>query len=165
VTRARAFAAAAAVVGSCLGAGEAFAQAGAPPATIVSWTLEAPPAIDGSAAAPVTVRAEIKPGWKVYAMSQAVEGPRPLRVRVADATFVIDGPVTSAPPPKKAHDATWLAEVSYHDGTFSLSVPLRPTATTRGDVTLRVAVRYQACSEDLCLKPTEIALQAPIAVR
>jgi hypothetical protein len=149
----------------CAYAGVAYGQEGIKPAAVVIWTLDAPAAVPPSEPFTATLRAVVKARWKFYAMTQSGEGPRPLRVRSADAAFAIEDPITSAPAPKTATDTIWSALISYHESTTAFTLTVRPASTTHGDATLRVMVRYQACSDELCLRPTELTLEKPVAVR
>jgi hypothetical protein len=141
------------------------AQERAPASPVVAWTLEAPDAASPATAFTATLRAVTEAGWKFYGATQTVEGPRPLRVRIEGTAFAIEGSPVAHPPPKTAHDATWSAPVSYHDGTATFAVTLRAAAGTTGNAPLRVKVRYQACSDELCLRPTEITLERPVTLR
>jgi hypothetical protein len=98
-------------------------------------------------------------------MEQSVEGPRPLTVAAADPAFALAGAVRPETPPKTVKDTIWSALVAYHEGTTTFRLPLRPAATTAGDARLRVTVRYQACSDELCLRPTQMTLERPLVIR
>jgi Disulphide bond corrector protein DsbC len=161
----RAWMAVAVLWACCACARVAHAQDAVKPASVVTWTLEAPATASPSTPFTAMLRAVVKPGWKFYAMTQSAEGPRPLRVRSADAAFTIDDPITPNPPPKTVTDTIWSARVSYHERTTAFALPVRAARATRGEATLRVAVRFQACSDELCLRPTEMTLERHVTVR
>jgi hypothetical protein len=154
---------------AALAAGPATATASgqgqSKPPAVITWSLDAPAAVAPATPFTATLRASVQPGWKFYAMEQSVEGPRPMTVAAADPAFALDGPVKPDAPPKTVKDTIWSALVAYHDGTTSFSLRLRPATTTAGHARLRVTVRYQACSDELCLRPTQMTLEQPLVIR
>jgi hypothetical protein len=134
------------------------------PEAVVTWSLTAPPSVVHGQRFDATVKAGLKPGWRFYALEQSAAGPRPLRLSVADLAFAIVGTVTPDRAPIVEKDTVWSALVAFHDRPTEFRVPLRPADGTTGNSRLRLTVRYQACSEELCLRPTLTTLDAPVAV-
>jgi thiol:disulfide interchange protein DsbD len=135
----------------------------------VAWTLMAP--AEGPGVAPggrldVRARATVEAGWYIYAMTQPPAGPTALRISVPDGQpFGSAGPVTG-PTPTRAWDAAFEIESAKHEGTVTFTVPVQADARApAGGVALRVQVRYQACSDTLCLRPTTAMLSLPVEIR
>lgn len=146
----------------------AVAAPGAVPAP-VSWTLLAPDelsSIPPGDRLEVTARAIVERGWYVYAMNQPVGGPTPLRITIPEGQpFALGGPVTG-PEPKREWDTAFEIDTAKHDGTVTFTVPLQVAASAaEGRTTLRVQVRYQACSDTLCLRPKTETLSLPFEIR
>jgi hypothetical protein len=137
-------------------------QTDRPPA-IVTWTLEAPPSVQPGRAFDATLNATVAAGWKFYAMDQTVEGPRPLEVTAADPAFVLVGPVRPDVPPRSVKDTIWSALVAFHDRSTRFRVPLRPSSTA-GRQVIKLKVRYQACSDEICLRPTTVTVTRDVVL-
>jgi hypothetical protein len=137
------------------------AQTDRPPA-IVTWTLEAPPSVQPGRAFEATLNATVAAGWKFYAMEQTVEGPRPLQVTAADG-FVLVGPVRPDVPPRSVKDTIWSALVAFHDRSTRFRVPLRPSSAA-GRQVITLKVRYQACSDEICLRPTTVTVTRDVVL-
>jgi DsbC/DsbD-like thiol-disulfide interchange protein len=144
------------------------AAPGAAPAP-VAWTLLGP--AEPADARPgdrleVTARATVERGWYLYAMNQPPGGPTPLRISVPEGQpFALAGPVTG-PEPKRGWDTAFEIDTARHDGTVAFTVPLQIAASAEeGKTTLQVQVRFQACSDTLCLRPKTETLSLPIEIR
>jgi DsbC/DsbD-like thiol-disulfide interchange protein len=140
----------------------------APPAPVV-WTLSAPDA--RRALAPgqrveVTVRAVVEPGWYVYASTQPRGGPTALRITVPESQPLSPaGPITG-PPPVRHWDPGFEIDAAMHAGTAAFTLPLQVARkATVGKVSLKVQVRYQACSDTLCLPPKTETLSLLLEIR
>jgi DsbC/DsbD-like thiol-disulfide interchange protein len=137
------------------------------PAPVV-WNLVAPPdlrPLRPGDRVEVTVGATIERGWYVYAMTQPPGGPTPLRITVPDRQPFALADAVTGPAPKRAWDPNFEIESAKHEGTVAFTVPLQvaPSAA-RGKTTLRVEVRYQACSDTLCLRPKTETLSLPLDI-
>lgn len=138
-----------------------------PPSPVV-WTVAAPAKTDPVAPGgrvEIAVRATIEPGWYIYATTQPAGGPTPLRITVPEGqAFTAAGAITG-PEPKRAWDSAFEIDSAKHDGTATFTVPLRVDGkASAGPATLDVLVRYQACSETLCLRPKTETLSLPLAI-
>ncbi len=135
----------------------------------VAWTLTAAddrPSVAPGSRLDVRARAAVEPGWYIYAMSQPPGGPTALRISVSEGQpFTAAGPV-AGPAPKRAWDAAFEIESAKHDGTVTFTLPVRLDAgAAAGQAVLKLQVRYQACSDTLCLRPTTETLSLPVEVR
>jgi peroxiredoxin len=93
----------------------------------------APSLLDGFV--PLTIEVEPMDGMELGRMS--LPAPRPMRIEGSEETFQV------------------------YEGTIYRTLPLVLTRNL-GDVTLRVRIRYQACSDTVCFPPGEILLSLPI---
>lgn len=134
----------------------------------VAWSLVLPPDLPplrSGDRVEVTARATIERSWYVYAMTQPPGGPTPLRITVPDGQPFASAGAVAGPTPKRAWDAAFEIETAKHEGTVAFTVPLQvaPSAAKR-KATLRVQVRYQACSDTLCLRPKTETLSLPVDI-
>jgi DsbC/DsbD-like thiol-disulfide interchange protein len=140
----------------------------APPASIV-WTLTAPEA--RRAVAPgqrleVTVRAVVERGWYVYAMTQPPGGPTSLRITIPEGQPLALAGSIRGPEPVRHWDAGFEIDTARHAGTVDFSVPVQVAKNAAaGKVSLKVQVRYQVCSDTLCLQPKTETLWLPLEIR
>ena len=144
------------------------ANAQAPPRPVVAWSLQSANGteVERGGRAEVSLRAAVERGWYVYAATQPAGGPTALRITVPDGQpFALAGPV-KAPAPKRAWDAAFEIESAKHDGIVNFTLPLQVAAGAEpGRRTLSVEVRYQACSDTLCLRPRTETLSLPFDIR
>lgn len=137
---------------------------GGKPEPVVTWSLSVPASATMDAPFAATVQATVKPGWKVYALEQTASGPRPLKI-TPTAQFTLDGPVVPTPGAKTVKDTIWGELVSYHEGTTTFRVPVRPVPGSPEPAPFALTVRYQACSDELCLRPMQVTLEVPGGAR
>lgn len=140
------------------------AQAPVPtPQSVVAWTAHY--AVTGDLQPRLEITGALVGGWHVYAFHQADNGPIPLRVTVTDNPIATAAGAATAPEPLRAFDRGFGFETSYFAERVVISVPLRlSVAAVPEGAVIPVAVRFQACSEGLCLPPTTVRLSAtPLA--
>ncbi len=111
----------------------------------------------------LTVDLDIDAGLHVYGQP-IPEGFIPLTVEVTPG----EGLIVGAPefPPPTPHRLEGLDEEFYiYEGKVAVSLPLTFTHDA-DDTLLQVAVRYQACSDELgCFMPQTVTLQVPVQVQ
>ena len=106
----------------------------------------------------IRVKADIANGWHVYALNQTRGGPKALSFALEGSPAYSLGPV-SAPKARRAYDQEFKIATDTYSGSPEFFIPLTWTAAAgsrRAD--LRLVVRYQACSDKLCLPPEKEAL-------
>lgn len=137
----------------------------------------------------VQITAEIEPGWHVYSLTQSDEGPFPLRVSAstsAETKNVFSQPSKSeaskrkatnenrkwrvitgvrGPKPEVQPESPFGIPVEWYSGTAKFTVPLSRRdqnvgESTPGTASLVLRIRYQACSDRLCLPPRSVDLVA-----
>jgi DsbC/DsbD-like thiol-disulfide interchange protein len=142
----------------------ALALAG-PPAPV---SVEAPDvrvAAGGTAEARVIVR--IRPGFHVQANPAAEEFLVPLTVELPERPPVRVGlPIYPAGRPHRLRGAT--GHLLTYEGAVTLRVPLQAEAAAgRGRdevVILAGSLRYQACDDRICLRPSAVPIRLPVRV-
>jgi DsbC/DsbD-like thiol-disulfide interchange protein len=103
---------------------------------------------------PLTVQAEIAKGWHIYSLTQKSGGPIPLSIKLVDAADVIVRGVIKAPQPERMFDKNFGIETELYSGNARFTIPVGvPGRALGGFRKFHVAVRYQVCSETLCLPP------------
>ncbi|HUR99449.1 MAG TPA: cytochrome c biogenesis protein CcdA, partial [Pyrinomonadaceae bacterium] len=104
----------------------------------------------------LVLRAEIEPGWHLYALDQQEGGPIPLSIKVADEKLfkfrgIIPSWTLGRPDPLFVVDGKPL-ETRYYENAASFLIDLESLAETgTGDVALDV--RFQLCNDTFCLPP------------
>jgi thiol:disulfide interchange protein len=127
----------------------------------IVWTLstEAGPLQQGKPfrAAP---HAAIPPGWHLYSTTEPAGGPKPTTFIVAgDSSFVITGPPGGRVPERALDQNFNIITETYADSiTFALPIAAR----VAGARTLRLGVRYQACTDTFCHPPRTDTIAAAV---
>jgi DsbC/DsbD-like thiol-disulfide interchange protein len=147
----------------------AFAQNAQPaPAGPVKWSLKADlPAKPLKAGDKFTAQltAEIEDGWHLYSTEEMPEGPKPTRITLAP-NQPFDLSDIESPTPRKELDPNFGIETEFyeHSVIFTLPVQVKADAIV-GTHKLAVQVRYQCCSETLCLPPRVVKLEVEVPVK
>ena len=119
--------------------------------------------VDAGGAATLNVKLSMLPGYRV--MSNVPTRPEyfALRVKLHDKNGVVAGAAVF-PPSVRAVSAG--EEVSVYAGNVVVQVPITARADAeRGRVDLDGDVRYQACTDKVCLFPVDARLKAVVVVR
>jgi thiol:disulfide interchange protein len=125
-----------------------------------NWTLESDTkgrSLKAGESVNVTLKAEVEPGWHLYALDQPAGGPIATTIKVAEGRpFEIVSAVRS-PKPKTAPDPNFIVdgkplETKYFEDRAGFEL----TVKAKGDViaeSIAVDVRYQLCNDTFCLPP------------
>ncbi|MGB7208254.1 MAG: cytochrome c biogenesis protein CcdA [Pyrinomonadaceae bacterium] len=124
------------------------------------WTLESDAksrSLKSSESVNVTLKAEVEPGWHLYALDQPAGGPIATTIKIAEGRpFEILGDIRS-PKPKTAPDPNFIVdgkplETKYFEDrvAFELTVKVKDEVPA-ADIALDV--RYQLCNDTFCLPP------------
>lgn len=147
----------------------AFAQEN-PPRRVspIKWSLKADlPANALKAGDKFTAQltAEIEKGWHLYSTEEMPEGPKPTRITLApNQPFdLID---VESPTPRRELDPNFNIETEFYEQsvTFALPIEIKKEATS-GNHKLTVQVRYQSCTETLCLPPRLVKLEIEVPIK
>jgi hypothetical protein len=137
-----------------------------PPAAVTVETPDVRVEAGGTAEARVTVR--IRPGSRVQANPAAEEFLVPLTVELSERPPVRVGlPVYPPGRPHRLRGAT--RDLLTYEGAVRVRVPLRvdgDAAPDRGEVVvvLSGSLRYQACDDRVCLRPSTVPLRLVVRV-
>jgi thiol:disulfide interchange protein DsbD len=98
------------------------------------------------------VQADIAKGWHIYSLTQKSGGPIPLSIKLVDGADVIVRGVIKAPQPERMFDKNFGIDTELYSGTARFTIPVGvPGRALSGFRKFQVAVRYQVCSDSLCL--------------
>jgi Disulphide bond corrector protein DsbC len=132
----------------------------------IQWTLST----DASAVAPgetvlLRLQAEVAPGFHLYSLTTPKSGPIPTTIELAPNPAVPKS-VVYQPKPERRTDPTFNVPVELLSGNtdFLIAVTMQD-AFAEGSQTITANARYQACSDQICLPPTEHSAETEIAVR
>ena len=133
--------------------------------TVTTWS--AAPVVAstrGPGQATIRVRGTIISRWHVYSLSQKPGGPKPLSFSLEPARGFSLG-AARGPNPQRSFDPQFGIETETYSGSPEFTLPIRWTALPARTTELRIIVRYQACSDTLCLPPRKeavtVRLRAP----
>jgi len=134
----------------------------------VHWSALPAPRHPGADTTFVRVVASIAPGWHIYSLTQPAGGPVATRITAPPGHgFAIAGALQSGAP-RRAFDHNFGIQVELYERTAAFTVPVirfaapgSSLASAPGDV--RLDVRYQACSDRLCMPPQTAHLDVPLA--
>ena len=125
-------------------------------------------AVTAGETAKIVLRAQIQGGWKLYALTQPAGGPQKLAIAVAkDAPFTITEKQIVAPAPK-THEGRELRDRTrmYYEKEVAFTVPVAVRRRrVRPGRTIPLEVTFQACGDELCLRPFTQKLSVPVNVR
>ena len=136
------------------------------PADVVRWTASAPAASAApGATVKIAVSAKVQSGWKLYAIDQPADGPEPLTFGVAkESGFSVTAKQITAPKAKVQNDENFGLQTRYYENDVSFTVPVRvPSAASRA-AHVPLEVTFQACGQNICLRPYTEKLQVPITI-
>lgn len=143
---------------------QSFAQA---PEEVVRWSasLEGPGSIKPGRGATIELAAEILEGWHVYALVEPPGGPTPLKVSLADNSLARLSASPSGSEPEEKHDPSFDLDTRFYEHTLALSVPITVKRhSAPGARLIPVEVRFQSCSDRVCLPPKTVRLSVPVTV-
>ena len=136
------------------------------PADVVRWTAAAPTvAVAAGGSVDVTVSAKVQAGWKLYAIEQPPDGPKPLTFGVPRETgFSVTAKRIVAPKAKVQKDDNFGVETRYYENDASFTVPVAVQPSAAGATHVPLEVTFQACGQDICLRPYTQKLQVPVTI-
>ena len=108
--------------------------------------------------------AAIEDGWHLYSTEEMPQGPKPTRIVLTpNQPFELND--IDSPAPLRAVDPNFGVETEYYENStsFALAMQVKPDAKP-GTHKLVVQVRYQSCTETLCLLPRLVRMDVEIEV-
>lgn len=137
------------------------------PENVVKWSLalEQPSPQKPGATFKALLRARIEEGWHLYSLDQREDGPKPTRISAPpNQPFELAGEIES-PTPLVAMDENFGFETEFYEEAAVFGLPLRVAASAaQGQHKLQVQVRYQTCTQKLCLPPKTVKLGLTVEV-
>jgi len=108
----------------------------------------------------VELTAQIEKGWHLYSTERVEGGPTPTRITIPSGqSFELAGEIDS-PAPHSSYDPNFQLATDYYDGSVPFTIPVR--ALVNSLTSLRVQVRYQTCTQTVCLAPKLLELETQI---
>jgi thiol:disulfide interchange protein DsbD len=141
-------------------------QASATRLNPVSWSIEPDTshATPGSTAL-IHLRAQIEPGYHLYSATTPSHGPIRTTIALRNPPVSLLRIDVYQPPPNRHIDPTLNVPVETFEKTVDFPVALKvASGVADGNVTLEIAVRYQACSSELCLPPVTRTATAKLLI-
>lgn len=140
--------------------GTALAQGDDPArADTVNWSVQAVTKAGQSA---LIVNATVQPGWHVYALKQAAEGPTPLLTTLETNNVATTNGAAIGSPAIKFRDPAFGVDTQYYEKTFRVTIPVKLKPHLTGPQTIPVSVRFQTCNGRVCQPPKTVHLSAPV---
>lgn len=100
--------------------------------------------------------AEIERGWHLYALEKIEGGPIPTLISVPDGLPFELGKI-DAPAPLENHDSAFGVTTKFYQNTVDFNLPIRVSdKAQKSSTSLKIKVRYQICSEEVCLAPKTV---------
>lgn len=114
----------------------------------------------------LNLTANIESGWHVYAVSQPPDSP----VIATDISVPAGQPLAlsgdvAAPQPISRMDPTIGKQTDFYEKSASFTLPLKVEKKAHaGKHSFEVDVRFQACSDRLCLPPRTEKIETPVSI-
>lgn len=136
-------------------------------AETVCWTTSVQPdgPIKPESTLALTLHAQIRDGWHVYALKQLPGGPTPLRIAVDPNNVATASGKPAGSPATKIHDRSFDLDTQLYSHAFSATVPVRISShPASGRQAIPVSVRFQTCNDRICQPPKTVHLSAFIDI-
>lgn len=151
-------------LGLCFFATTTFAQETDTEPNPIKWSIKtnvSGPVKAGDRFA-VELTAQIENGWHLYSTERIEGGPTPTRITVPSGqSFEMAGEIDS-PAPHSSYDPNFQLSTDYYDGSVLFTISVRALANSL--TSLRVQVRYQTCTQTICLAPKLLELETQIKI-
>jgi thiol-disulfide isomerase/thioredoxin len=151
----------------CFSAVTVFAQEAETELNPVKWSITANAAkpVKAGDRFVVELTAQIEKGWHLYSTERVEGGPTPTRIILPSGqSFEMAGEIDS-PAPHSSYDPNFQVATDYYDGSVPFTIPVRALANSVASSNkLRVQVRYQTCTQTICLAPKLLELETQIKI-
>jgi thiol-disulfide isomerase/thioredoxin len=108
----------------------------------------------------VELTAQIEKGWHLYSTERVEGGPTPTRITIPSGQSIELAGEIDAPAPHSSYDPNFQLAIDYYDGSVPFTIPVRALANSL--TSLRVQVRYQTCTQTICLAPKLLEVETKI---
>ncbi len=151
----------------CFSAATIFGQEAETEPNPIKWsiTTNALKAVKAGDLFVVELTAQIEKGWHLYSTERVEGGPTPTRISIPPGqSFEMAGEIDS-PAPHSSYDPNFQVATEYYDGSVSFTIPARALANlATSSNKLRLQVRYQTCTQTICLAPKLLELETQIKI-
>jgi len=156
----------------CASGVASFAQETGSEPDPIKWSISATPTEPGKSddRFVIELTALIDRGWHLYSTEKVEGGPSPTRIVIpAGQPFEMAGEIDS-PAPHASFDPNFQVATEYYDNSVTFTIPIRslqnsPTPPNSANSNkVRIQVRYQACTQTLCLPPKLLELETSIKI-
>lgn len=134
----------------------------------VQWHVAVAPAatVHAGQRTAIELTGQILTGWHVYGLKQHADGPTELRFKVDDNQVAQQLGAPTGTETIQRVDPGFGFEIQYYTDSLKLSLPIavKPQAST-GKQQIPVSVRFQSCSERICLPPATVHLLVDVDVQ
>lgn len=114
---------------------------------------------------PVEIKAEIVPGWHLYAMNIPPGGPIPTSFTVMESPVFSSGGEARQSEPVSWFDENFNMETDYFENEAEFTVPVRIRRDAApGEHQLAIEVEYMLCNDSTCLPPQSRELSASVNI-
>ncbi len=133
------------------------------PRSPVAWQVAPPKAV--GATLKLTLQGRLDPGWHLYALEEAADGPIPTTITLAEGDPAELLQVTEAKP-RTARDPAFNAPTRFFDATAAFHLRLVPAKTAPAPgAAVHILVRYQSCNGEVCLPPRTDTVAVPLSLK
>lgn len=132
----------------------------------VKWSVaSAPKQVRAGQVFRVTLLARVAEGWHLYSMEKKEGGPVPTTITVPGPQWFRLAGAVEPPVGITSFDDGFDMEVETYLGEAEFIVPIEALRDVKpGDLTLKIAARYQVCDNRECLPPKTVELETPIRI-
>jgi DsbC/DsbD-like thiol-disulfide interchange protein len=129
----------------------------------VKWSaMFEPKSVKPGGEATLKVKAEMGPGWHIYAVDKPTGYSKKTTLKLAVADKLTPDKAWKIPAPvrdEKAEDETY-----YYEGEVVFSQKVKANASAEGAFEAVVTTEFMACNEDMCLPPKKVVVKAALKV-
>ncbi len=150
------------------GAQAADAPTAPQPPETVQWHVSVSPAVtlQPGQRSSIELTGQILEGWHVYGLKQHPDGPTELKFKVDENQVVQPTGPPSGTETIRRMDRGFGFEIQYYTNSLKLSLPIEvKRQVNAGRQQIPISVRFQSCSERICLPPATVHLLVDIDVR
>lgn len=106
---------------------------------------------------------EIQKDWHLFSEKPEVPGISPTQIVIEPSDAFTVEQVTF-PKPNPVYSDVFEKTLSFYEGQISIPVKIKIKPGAKGEVQLKGFLKYQSCSNTLCLPPSKIQLFSTVKV-
>ncbi|MEO8027931.1 MAG: cytochrome c biogenesis protein CcdA [Bryobacteraceae bacterium] len=131
----------------------------------IKWTLVSEPAkAQPGATVYLKLTAKLDEGWHLYSVTTPPGGPNPTTIKLGENPVAAQTDLLQAKPDRKLDPNFGVeTETFEHETVYWIVASLSKDAKP-GDATVVAELRYQACTDKLCLPPRKKTVEAVVTI-